>query len=352
MREIIIAQGATAITAQQQNSTPTGQPTTTQSQTALLYSASASRLFLHGVASNRIWLILATIYGLSQQGMLGELLDRLRASVFQNISASSYALMIWIPAIMLGLLCVSGVLSLLRYYDYALRNEEGRLSSTAGMLNLREEALKKEKVTGLVFRQTVIGRPFDLWSLLVRQAASTNTNPVLTAPFMVPGLRQSEFTLANQVMNGVAPLPSLQGVSPAMRRIFWIRLLLPLLLLLMILGWLWGMTDWRTASVALLMPLLAVMIHLRWIHWAWALDDEKMWVRHGLLGRTVDCFPIRLVQHVCLQQNPYQRRHGLATLLLTLPQGTIIIPFMAFSTASDIANRVLYVAESANSHRL
>jgi putative membrane protein len=50
--------------------------------------------------------------------------------------------------------------------------------------------------------------------------------------------------------------------------------------------------------------------------------------------------------------SPYQRRHGLATVVLVLPQGEIKVPFLPREHADELANRALFAAETALVHRV
>jgi putative membrane protein len=46
-------------------------------------------------------------------------------------------------------------------------------------------------------------------------------------------------------------------------------------------------------------------------------------------------------------RSPYQRRHGLATIRLALPDGERTIPFLDHTTAIELANRSLFEVETA-----
>jgi putative membrane protein len=70
------------------------------------------------------------------------------------------------------------------------------------------------------------------------------------------------------------------------------------------------------------------------------------------VGRQRDVFSIDQVQQAAVVASPYQRRHGLATVVLVLPQGEIKVPFLPREHADELANRALFAAETALVHRV
>ena len=93
--------------------------------------------------------------------------------------------------------------------------------------------------------------------------------------------------------------------------------------------------------------LTAALVTVTWRNWGWALQDTVLFITYGVLGRHHEVFHLDRVQHVGVTRSPYQRRHGLATLTLALPDGDRTIPLLDHADAVELANRTLHKVETA-----
>jgi putative membrane protein len=254
----------------------------------------------------------------------------------------------------IGLLIVlSGVLSVIRFHGFRLDDRGDRLVSTGGLLDQREQTVRRPKITGLTLKQSALGRLMGSWYLIVRQATSSDADPTRERTnFVVPGLRTSDRELTGELLPGVVLPESFEGISAGFRRIYWLRWFI---LFLLVLGILWialGVHHWTLLVTPPVMLLLLTAVHLRWRRWGFSIQGDQVWVRSGLLGQSLDAIDLNLVQQVRLIQSPWQRRHNLANLQLILPQGTVTVPFIDEGVAAGLANRALYAAETALTHRV
>jgi putative membrane protein len=322
-----------------------------------LYHAGTGRLFLHGLSSNQIW-VLAGLVG----WMIGNFYDRLENyyrdfAIMQWLSdVGGPAWMVIAAMIMAGLIILmilSGLFSIVRFHDYRMFDRGDRLVGIGGLLDQREQTVKRDKVTGLTLQQSALGRLLGCWYLIVRQTQSGDQELSNSQTrFLAPGLRRSDHALTARITpEWIAP-GLLKPISLHFRRVFWLRWLVFFVLVLVVLAILFDREHWSLQTTAAAMVLWMIGIQLRWRHWGWQADGDRIWVRQGMLGQQFDVFDLTLVQQVRITQSPYQRRHALATLQLTLPQGAVTIPFMPLDDAAELANRALFAAETAVTHRV
>ena len=324
---------------------------------APLYRAGPGRLFVHGLSSNQVWVIAGLFFYLG-----GNLLERFGERLDQALESASAAAVVDVPwwwgaglllLILVVLFGLSGLMAVLRFFGYRLDDRGERLVAVAGLLDRREQTIRRPKLTGLMLRQSAVGRLLGCWSLSVRQTRSGDQEPESgQGVFMIPGLRRADLVLSRDLLPGTDWPPRFQGISVRFRQFAWSRLLLGLVAALAVLALLFGSDHWTVLAAAVLALLALPALHLRFRCWGWSVDGPMLWVRRGLLGQRIDVFELHRVQQVRTSSSPYQRRHDLATLNLVLPQGNISLPFLPEAEAAALANQALFAAETAITHRI
>lgn len=96
------------------------------------------------------------------------------------------------------------------------------------------------------------------------------------------------------------------------------------------------------AAVAVL-ALVVVVPPLRYQAWRFALQEEHMYLRHGVLFRTSSIVPYARIQHVDTRHGPVDRRLGLASLVLYTAgtRGAILtIPALPAAEAEELRDHL------------
>ena len=341
-----------------------GEPAPAQAQAggaksagALMYRASPGALFRYGMASNQLWVLL---------GFMGYLLSNL----FQRFSETLEDLTLvesligtlgsgWMLGILgVGLLMVfllglSGLIAVVRFHDFTLIDRQERIVARAGLLETKEQTLRREKITGLTFRQTPLGRLWGSWFIKLRQTG--NAEQELAGQkhqLIVPGLRWSERDLAGRILDGWSLPEGFDRIHRRFLAFYWSRGLLIALIPIASARWLSFVPEFVAWAGGGLLMVATGAVALRYRNWGLASDGRMLWVRSGLLGRSVDIVELAGVQQVRLVQNWYQRRHQLADLELVMPQGSVVVPFLPAEKARGMANLAVFAAETASIHRV
>ena len=350
-----------------------------------LYSASAWQLFRHGLSSNQIWLLagLAAWFFGSFSERFG---DWASDQGWFNWVTSHFD-QLWLfagGAVLAGLaflLALSGLLAIVRFYGFRLSDRGDRLVGVGGLLDQREQTVKREKITGLTVKQSALGRLLRCWQIVIRQTSSIEVDmPGQKKSFIVPGLYDRDRALVSDLVpNWTFPGQDdngddnrhynrhdsrhhnlhhnrydkgYQAIHHRFRRVFWKRSCAVAIALI-------GLWVWRIGSglLEVLLPLTILLvilagIHIRWRQWGWSIRDHQLWVRQGFLGRSHDVFDLDRVQQAQIRQSRYQRRHELANLVLVLPQGPVTVPYLSLDDAANLANQAIYAAETSSMHRV
>ena len=322
-------------------------------------------LFRYGMTSSQLWIVLGVV-----GGPLAERVgDRVEESVAWLessgvIGVGDMSSAPWIAVgLVLGLivvfialgLIVSGLIAWVRFHGYRLTGDAERLQAVYGLLDKREKSLKRSKLHSLELVQTAFGRLLGRWHAVGHQAALDAMNPMnQDKRFLVPGIPSArlEGVASELAGRGWAP-PAFRGIDPRFRRILWQRVvLLPALVLLTVDLALIDGRHWTSLSLAAVALLLAVLIHFRWKRWGVYIGEHGLQVREGLVGTKIILFEDARCQQVKVTQSPYQRRHGLATLVIRLPHGEKTVPYLPEPLAAELANRLLYRIETSTAHAL
>lgn len=316
----------------------------------LLMRVPTTALIRHGMSSNQLWILAAALFYVLDLILRRYETEPAVESVvawLRDQAAGGWLLPTVLAFTVVAVLfAASGLLALIRFRDFQLLDHGDRVLAHFGLFDRQERTLRRSKITGLSLRQSPVGRMLNSWQLVARQTRSEDPGAVAAgATFLVPGLRRQDLGLTADLLSGARVPERMTAIDPGFRRILGLRLLVLGLLLMVAVG------LSPELDTSLLLPLVALLagaltlVHLRWRHWGWQQDGRLLWIRRGLFGRRFEVIELERVQQASLLQSPWQRRHGLLTLELILPQGALTIPYLPADTAAYLANQALQAAE-------
>lgn len=323
-----------------------------------LYRAREVDLLLHGLASHQVWVLagaLATVYGTMEGTIRRRVSDVDVDTAWLEALASPWVLVMGgIGVLLLLVTLASVIISWVRFHGFVLEEDDDRLRIRAGLLDRKEQTVPRTKLHGFTLVQTAVGALIRRWYLLGRQAGGLASEAqVQQGRFLIPGLdRNGIFALLDPVTAETVRAPDFQGIAPLFRRVMGLRLFSLFLAGIVAAGLLLDWTHPLTLAVAsLALPALG-LLWLRWRRWGWCMQGRRLWVRSGLIGQRIEMFSTERVQQVEVKQSPVQYRRGLASLELTLPHGSVTLPWVPLGTARQLANECLWRMETAAVHQV
>ncbi|MEA5446341.1 PH domain-containing protein [Gammaproteobacteria bacterium AB-CW1] len=357
--EDIRRRASTSPTVLAQDEEPAAEPGPVRGQ--CLHAPGPGRVFLHGVASGQVWLLLAALGGLygPMSGRInervGDWLNRFDGGLAGELGLSWGVMLPAGLALILALLFLAaGVASTVRYHAYQLFLAPDRLRARHGLFETRERSLRLEKLQALSRVESAVGRLLGQCYLKGHQASAGDTveGGESSSAMVIPGVARPA---SRDLMLAIDPCcrwPShMQGVDPRFKA-FWrpriqLLLLVGLFFLMLRLGSEpWGVIVAASVPVVIIVLLTGLAVQLRHHRWRWAEDQGYLFISSGFLGRHDEAFAMHRVQHLRVKSNPFQRRAGSVELELWLADGPRRIPFIPREEAVSLANRVLYEVES------
>lgn len=364
IRDLIAGASGRRIVSDRSTDAQDDEPTNEKPQTA--FAASAADLFKYGMTSNQVWILLA-IFGAPAsswiEARVSNWVEQLSASGLLDMEMLSGAPLLLallvgllIVSVALLLMALSGLLAIVRFNGYRLFRETDRFKSRFGLLDVREKSLKLSKLHGIETVQTAVGRMLGQWHAIGHQTGAVQLQQAMNHDrrFLIPGIDDDRLESVVSTLRGRSwDIPAWEGIHRRFRSMLWGRISLAMVLAALLV-WLLlpGHVAWPPLAILGLNLLILGLIHLHWRRWAYASDGQRMRIRSGLVGQKIVEFDLASCQQAAISTSPYQRRHELASLTIRLPHGEQTIPYLPQAVADEVANLLLYRAESSGEHGL
>ncbi len=264
--------------------------------------------------------------------------------------------------------------ALLRHYNFTLWHSGGGsggiFRSRAGLLTQREVVVRSVRIQQLSVSQDPVLRCFGRFRMRALPAATIvaqsgqapgglNLADTLEVPILRGRSAEELRALAfGREAGGIAVLPGdgrFKRVSPWFIRVLALRFWLVAGVMLGFAFAEWGPPDlagngWVTPWLTWWLALLPVATLAGWQLWrrrGYLHDDDGLASRRGFLGKTVDACLMRKAQSVVLKQSPLQRRKGLATVVVRLACGKVVVPYIDEWAARRLHDHIVYRVESS-----
>jgi putative membrane protein len=281
-----------------------------------------------GATANEAGVIAAALAGLLQ------FVDDLPLPYFEGVGervverAAEAWLVFGIGLVILFLLLgwmISIAGAVVRYHGFTLSVDAGELRKRYGLLTVHEASVPLQRVQAIRIEESLPRRLLGLASLSIETAGGTPGQRGGAEAF-VPIARRGE---VGRLVRGIfgdadADVP-LHPVHPAARRRLVRRYLVTVLIL-----WapFWALRWFQIQPAGAMAPWLGVLLPLAWLAagWeyrgrGWALPPGYVVARSGVLTRVTWIVPDRKLQTLHLRATPFQRRNGLATVIVDTAAG-------------------------------
>jgi len=329
---------------------------TTQEQ--LLNSRSIRDLVIHGLASNRIWIVLGALapFFNSISDKFIESIESLGVDVDALMASSQYAFwqyIVFFFSVAFVVIAIMALISILgaviTFYNFKLTRSDDRYIRRNGLFTRHEVVMKLSRLQMIVFQQNWLDRLLQRVNLkfeqlsanLERQSAGNSGGKIV-----VPSVTLNE---AHNLAANAWPENQLSTIHyrPVSKRLavrntliaFW--LLVPLGIVLAY----FGKAELATAAI-ILFVLSTAFIILSWKRWGYAIDENFIYLRKGLIGVNYQCFPIHKIQQTKFSQSWFMRRFHLCSVKFVLACGGQTLPFIKKSTGEDLIDNCLYQVET------
>jgi len=323
----------------------------------VLNRRSLKDLVIHGITNNRIWIFFALLAPLI--GPAANKADVFLVSIGLNVSEMfSPATHAWWQLGLYGaaLLILSYFIvvafsvfgSIIAFYGYTLSKQGSNYIRRSGLLTRHEVVMKLPRLQLVISQQDWLDILINRINLRFEQTNNQQhqqANQEIRNKIMVPSISQLQF---DELLSDVWPNSQLNGLnfSRISKRFMAKNIILICLLPTIGIGALLYNQQWQIALIVLAaITLLSSLVCMRWYRWGYAMDDNFIYIRKGVLGVNYYIFPLHKVQQAKFHQSVLMARRELASISLVLASGVQKIPFMPQQAAHAIINKSLYIVE-------
>lgn len=314
-------------------------------------------LVIHGIANNRIWIILSFLFPMHES--LLSLTERFLKSQGVNVDAviaqttatwwttgATFIVLMLLLLIPFSILSVLG--SLVVFYNYRLSRIEDRYIRRCGFFTRQEISLKLSRIQMIESKQDWLDRLIGRVNLVFRQnvTGAERASASVVGSLLVPSISIKE---RDDIMTATWPDLLMHQIQYRSASIYYfihntVAYILPLLSILS--SVLWLVFDWRYVSAALILAVMATLLcFCYWRNLGFAADENYIYVRSGVIGLNYRCFPIYKLQQVTVKQSLLMERRGLASVTFVLASGAINAPYLDESDAYLSANEAIRKTE-------
>ncbi len=323
-----------------------------QRKDQLILSLQPIDLIKVGISQNHLrtaGIILAFLLGLRDrisESLGDQYVDRFDALTENVIQSGVYYILALFFALLVFSFFGTLIFTVIRYYNLHFWKTAAGYKTEAGLFNKREQAALHQKIQILRWVSNPLRKLFGIVYLRLYQASSAVGSRRTT--ISVPGCPVEDLEEVKQsyFRQSHTEFPKLYGVD---HRLFYRRLLfiglLPTLLISVVAS---IFQHWEWIAIAILWLLFSAFYQYQFQHkWWYNLTANTIQTTYGVVERVSKILFLYKVQSVQIRTTPYQRRHGLASIILHTASGDVRIPYVKRDHALQLKNYILYKIESS-----
>jgi len=233
--------------------------------------------------------------------------------LFKNVN--TLELVVAIILFILGAVLFSWLLDIIltvnQFFKFTLTSEGEHLKTTRGLLNKRSATIPLKKLQMMSINTNFIRRKFNYFGLSLETAGfggKSAKGPEVAVPFTK---LDRIIDLARSITDFEYPFDFKSVSRKTIRRaIFrYIVVLIPLLIILSII-------NNNVLFIFALLPLIYFPALLKYRYRLYSISADKIIIKQGFIFEKTSIIPIEKIQNVIVKETFFQRKLGLATLII------------------------------------
>lgn len=292
--------------------------------------------------------IVGTVFSQLDQVLSEEqMLYYLETIIPASVSANMVVYGILFVVIISWLLSFLG--TLIKYFGFTLTVQRNELIIRQGLFEQRQLTIPFNRIQAIQVKEGIMRQPFGYASIILESAGygeqegnSTTLYPLIKKEYLKDFLKN----VIPEYANG-----SLQAKPPAkaLRRYLFRMALGSLAVIIPV----WYFIPYGEYSLILLLPAM-LLGFAQYRAAAIGSDNETLTIRSRVLSKTTAMIQKKRIQRVSLNQNPFQKRLGLLSYMVTVASGShgrsFTIRELDGSVAKNYFNWVSPVSDNNDSH--
>jgi putative membrane protein len=265
-------------------------------------------------------------------------------SLLSNYSIPVFSFLVF--SVLFITIMISTIRIVLKYFDFTLFNTAQGYQIRSGLTNVKERMVGRGKIQFVSWRANWIRKRMGLWILEYAMAGSEEMKNKMKVQIPVTEKKYISILTENYISSVETMQCSPVTIHPSYvwRRFLFSGLVPAVILIAVSVSW-WGAYSFLILIYAFWTGFTAYMFQKKF---SLATNDDALLIHKGKLGIENVLLKWYKVQSGAIQQSLYQRRKGLATIILYTAGGTVRCPYIALEAAHAISNFCLYKIEETN----
>ena len=318
----------------------------------IFFKASPFRLLLEGLSQNHFksfMIIMSFFFGLYYE--FKDYLEdyNLQERIEHTIQIENDSLMNFLITnviLIILVVIISSLFSVVKTFivnfDLEVIEQQNRVEINKGLFNKVSLSLTPSRIQNLVVKTNRLKRYLGLYTVSVKQAM---VNAKQRKSFVIVALEKLQVSeLIHKLIQNYNS--SIQKYKPEFyyNRISAIEMFIMILVFNVPAYFIFGTEKWWINC--LLFPIAAGYIYLSYKKAYFQIDDNYVTVGSGVIDTTTTILEIHKIQSVELKQSIFQKRHQIASVIISTASKHTKIPYVKESVAKDLMNFLLYRVES------
>lgn len=232
--------------------------------------------------------------------------------------------------------------TIIRYYDFTLfRSEEG-FKIVSGLFTRKQISAKDHKIQYISWADNPLKRMLGIYDVYLKQASGSEVKD--TKSITIPGCNIQNIELIKSHYISREDWQGLKNFRISDKIIFVRLLYFGFIPAVSAIAAILIFTDYKIYTILVALWPFLVYLYFRTNHkkWNFAINDEMIFIRHGVFGNYFKALRLFKIQSLTFSQSIYQRRHNLTNMIIFTASGNITIPFVPLDLARDLGNFMLY----------
>jgi len=238
---------------------------------------------------------------------------------------------------------VSMVKMVINNYDLKFLRSENGFKINAGLFTKKDTSALDHKIQVLSWGDNPLKKLIGIKDLRLKQASSIVLNKKTS--IKIPSCKEEHIDLVKNTLYGENALDGIE-YSPIDKRYFY-RNGGIISLLAISLVTLFFYLDQNTQAIGftLLGLFFVFSFYLSFRKKRYGYNNEMLVITGGAYGDKTEILPIYKIQSLSRKQTPYQRRNGLANLVVHTASGKVSVPYISNEKVQNIMDEFLYKIE-------
>jgi putative membrane protein len=295
-----------------------------------------------GIILAFMWWIWSSI---DDMGMQEEILnDQIEETVMSQVNSGLILIGIAIAVFFVLSFVVSMVKMVITNYDLKFMRSENGFKINGGLFTKKDVAALDHKIQVISWGDNPLKKLIGIKDLRLKQASSIVLNK--NTSIKIPSCKNEHIELVKDTLYGHNALDKIT-YSPIDKRYFYRNGGILSAIMIVIVSFLIYIGQYSQAILlGVLGIFMVVSFYLSYRKKKYGFNNNMLVIRGGTYGDKTELLPIYKIQSLSKKQSPYQRRNGLANLVVHTASGKVGIPYINNDTAAHIIDDFLYKIET------